>query len=100
MSASKSSLLRSTAAIIGVALLVCGVAFWAAGFAGAWAFIAWGAILFFGLAYERFRYKAIVPATPGPGWVRTAERFVDDETGKPVTVYLQPETGERTYVEE
>lgn len=87
-------------AIIGLALLACGAVLWAAGFSAAWAFIVWGPILFFGLAYERVRYKAIVPVTPGPGWVKTAERFVDDETGKPVTVYLQPQTGERTYVEE
>jgi hypothetical protein len=85
---------------IGLVLLVCGAVLWAVNWAGAWAFILWGAILFFGLAYERFRYKSVVAAVPGPGWVRTAERFVDDETGKTVTVYLQPDTGERTYVED
>ena len=36
----------------------------------------------------------------GTGWVRTTERFVDDKTGKTVTVYVKPLTGERAYVAE
>jgi hypothetical protein len=31
-------------------------------------------------------------------WVETTERFIDDETGEPVTVYVQSATGERKYV--
>jgi hypothetical protein len=37
---------------------------------------------------------------PGTGWVRTTERFIDDTTGKPITVYVEPATGERQYIEE
>ena len=40
------------------------------------------------------------PTRPGAGWQRTAERFVDDATDKPVTVYIEPATGERSYVQE
>jgi hypothetical protein len=93
-------MLRLVLGLIALGLLACGAVLWVIGFAGAWVFIVWGAILFLALVYERFRYKTIAPAKPGPGWVKTAERFVDDETGKPVTVYLQPQTGERMYVEE
>jgi len=50
--------------------------------------------------YERYRYKPLATASPGPGWQRTAERFVDPDTGKTVTVYLEPGSGERQYVEE
>ena len=53
-----------------------------------------------GTIYERYRYKAIEVGKPGSGWVATTERFIDDETGKAVTVYLDPATGERKYVAE
>lgn len=86
--------------LLSLALLAGGVAMWAVGLINAWVCVVWGALIFFGLAFERVVYKAIAPARPGSGWVKTAERFVDDHTGKPVTVYLEPQTGERMYVEE
>jgi hypothetical protein len=63
-------------------------------------FIVWGGIMVFGIIYEHYQYKPVVTKGPGAGWVRTNERFVDDKTGKPVTVYVQPVTGERQYVAE
>ncbi|MEO8884027.1 MAG: hypothetical protein ABI377_11545 [Devosia sp.] len=57
-----------------------------------------GALLLAGTLYERIRYKPIEPVAPGPGWEVTGERFVDNETGKLVTVYIQRRTGERKYV--
>ena len=36
----------------------------------------------------------------GGSWQRTDERFVDPETGKLVTVWFDPDSGERRYVEE
>jgi hypothetical protein len=68
--------------------------------APAYTLIIWGAILLAALIYERFRYKPLEQKSPGPGWERTSERFVDAESGKTVTVYLEPKTGERQYVEE
>jgi hypothetical protein len=62
-------------------------------------FVIWGGILLLGTLYERVRYKALVRREPG-GAVRTTERFVDDATGKTVTVYVDPVTGERSYVED
>ncbi len=49
--------------------------------------------------FERVSYKRPFDAQEarGPGWQRTTERFVDEETGAMVTVYVQPETGERAY---
>ena len=47
----------------------------------AFVFVFWGAILLLGTVYERVRYKPIETATPGAGWTRTDERFIDDETG-------------------
>jgi hypothetical protein len=65
-----------------------------------WPLLIWGAIFAVALLYERFRYKPLKRSDPGPGWERTSERFVDDETGRTVTVYVQKETGERQYVED
>ena len=58
----------------------------------------WAAILLVGLLIERWRYKKLTAAAPGPDWQRTDERFVDPETGKLVTVYFHPATGERRYI--
>jgi hypothetical protein len=60
---------------------------------------AWGVILLIGTLYERIHYKPVLDARP-KGAVRTDERFVDEATGKPVTVYIDPVTGERSYVQE
>jgi hypothetical protein len=66
----------------------------------AYTLLIWGAILLAAIVYERFRYKPLAGAAPGAGWQRTSERFVDPDSGKTVTVYLQPGSGERQYVEE
>jgi hypothetical protein len=58
----------------------------------------WAAILLVGLLIERWRYQKLSAASPGPDWQRTDERFVDPETGKVVTVYFHPPTGERRYI--
>lgn len=59
-----------------------------------------GGLLLLGTVWERFRYKPLESRAPGPGFVPTDERFIDDETGMPVRVYLEPQTGERRYVRE
>jgi len=60
--------------------------------------IAFGAVLVFVL-FERNQYKAIADRPP-PGWEATGERFIDPETGKQVTVYYDPKSGQRQYVKE
>jgi hypothetical protein len=57
-----------------------------------------GFVLLFGLLVERWRYKPVTTRRPGPDWVSTNERFIDQETGQTVTVFYQPATGERRYV--
>jgi len=73
-----------------LALLGCGPA--ALGLAG------WALILIVGLLIERWRYKPLAERSPGPDWTITDERFIDPETGKLVTVYYHPPSGERRYV--
>jgi hypothetical protein len=58
----------------------------------------WAALLLIGLVVERWRYKRLSPTRPGPEWRKTDERFVDPETGKLVTVYFHPASGERRYI--
>ena len=56
------------------------------------------AILFLGLIFEQFRYAGITGGLPDQRFQPNGERFIDPETGKPVTVYHDPATGERVYV--
>jgi hypothetical protein len=84
---------------IGIAAFVCGiVALALTNFPPGFMFLFWSAIIVAGTVFERYRYKRIAAAAPNGNWVRTAERFFDDETGKPVTVWVDPKTGERKYV--
>lgn len=86
--------------VLGIAICVLAVSAVAAvfGAVGAWVPLCWGAIIAAALLFERFRYKPLVHDMPGAGWDKTAERFIDDETGRPVTVYIERATGERQYV--
>ncbi len=94
-------MLRTVVLAIGAVALLCGLIALATGASPpALVFGTWGAILVAAVLVERFRYKPLAPSRPGPGWQRTAERFVDDETGQNVTVYIEPGTGERAYVRE
>ncbi len=91
-------MLRSWTIGIAAVVFVCGVSALLAGIPPGWVFACWGAVIVLSIVYERVRYKPIEAGTPGPGWTKTAERFIDDETGEPVTVWLEPGTGERKYV--
>jgi hypothetical protein len=78
-------------AVAGLSLLVCGLiapALYALGF---------GSLLVLGTAFERWRYRSN-DDRPAVGWEPTGERFEDPETGKPVQVYYNPQSGERRYV--
>ena len=94
-------MLRRSLIVIGALVLILGAAALLSGKAEpSVVFVCWGALLVAAIVFERFRYKPLERRRPGPGWERTTERFVDDETGKIVTVYVEPQSGERVYVEE
>ena len=57
-----------------------------------------GAIVVLGVLAERWRYRPLDRERPGPDWVATGERFVDPESGRMVSVFYKPATGERRYV--
>jgi hypothetical protein len=58
----------------------------------------WGAIFAGGVIIERWRYRPLSEDRPGRDWQATTERFVDPESGRLVTVFFNPATGERRYV--
>jgi hypothetical protein len=94
-----------SAAVRGVLLLIAGLLLAGGGalamlgaVPAAVGLAAWGLILIVGLVIERWRYKPLAERSPGPDWTATDERFVDPETGKLVTVYYHPASGERRYV--
>jgi len=94
-------MLRNFVLLLSIVALALGVVFllWHVD-PPAFTLLIWGGILLAAVVYERFRYKPLEPRRPGPDWERTSERFVDAESGKTVTVYVEPRTGERQYVEE
>ena len=59
-----------------------------------------GAVLGIAVLGERVVYKPASKDLPGPGWQRTDERFIDPATDQAMTVYFNPETGERRYVKQ
>jgi hypothetical protein len=92
--------LRSALLVVGLALLAGAAAFAHAGCGlGATLRLALpGLLLIVAILFERWRYKRVAGSRPGPEWVATGERFVDPESGKLVSVYYHPSTGERRYV--
>jgi len=94
-----TSTLRVALGVFDGALLLIAVFLALAGVVGPAIYAgALGVLLFVGLVFERWRYKPLSDARLGPDWIATEERFVDPETGKLVTVYYHPATGERRYV--
>lgn len=91
--------LRAALFVIGLGLLAGAAALALAGCGpGALWFAFLGLVLLVAALVERWRYKRLAASRPGPEWVATGERFVDPESGRLVTVYDRPATGERRYV--
>lgn len=94
-------MLRKVLIGVGVMFLIAGAVSLAFGvFPPVMVFAFWGVLIVLGTVFERVIYKRIEPVRPGAGWQRTMERFLDEHTGAPVTVYIEPVSGERAYVRE
>lgn len=65
--------------------------------AGAWPMLCVAALFVAGTLFERFHYRG--SEAIGGDWEPTNEKFIDDESGRPVTVWFNPKTGARRYVE-
>lgn len=64
-----------------------------------WPMLVGAAMLLAGTVYERYHYNGAANPAPSGRWEPTAERFLDERSGRPVTVWYNPDTGERRYVE-
>jgi hypothetical protein len=94
-------MLRSSVIALGALCFLGGLVAIFTGFCPpAYVAIFWGVLILLGTVWERVIYKPLEVALPGAGWVGTDERFIDDETGAPVRVYVEPATGERRYIKE
>ena len=95
-------MLRNIILVIGGAMFVfVAMAIFYGNYPAAAFLMIWGGLIVFGIIYERYVYKTILDHLPaGKGWSRTTERFVDPKSGRLVTVYVKPITGERAYVVE
>jgi membrane protein implicated in regulation of membrane protease activity len=89
--------LRNLVIAIGVACLAAGAVLWAFAVPPAFILLVWAALIIVGTVHERVRYKPL-EARGGAGWRPTDERFIDDATGRTVTVHVQDATGDRKYV--
>ena len=58
-----------------------------------------GIVVLAAVLFERWRYGATASQAPA-AWQRTEERFEDPESGRTMTVYFDPASGERRYVSE
>jgi hypothetical protein len=91
--------LRNLVIALGVLCILGGAAAIATGaWPGAFGPMIFGALLLLGTIWERLRYKPVEQGSPGPGWVATGERFVDDDNGQMVRVWIEPRSGERRYI--
>jgi hypothetical protein len=94
-------MLRSIVIALGVVCIGGGAVAFATGvWPGAIGPMIFGTLLLLGTVWERLTYKPLERSSPGPGWVATEERFVDEDTGRMVRVWMEPRSGERKYVKD
>ena len=93
--------LRAALLVVGSACLAGAVVLAKIGCIGvAWHLGVFGVVLAVAGLVERWRYKRLALRRPGTDWIVTGERFLDPESGRLVTVYYYPPSGERRYVAE
>ena len=92
-------MLRLAVLFVGVALLFGGLIALGYDMPGLplWLLIA-GGVITVGTLLERVFYKPLLRGSPGAGWQKTGERFVDPDSGKMVDVFYNPASGQRQYV--
>lgn len=88
---------RGLALALGALLVVGGFLWWGAG--GGPVILIIGFLALATAAFEPVYGRASTKPASGD-WRATGEKFVDPETGRLVTVWFDPESGERRYVED
>ena len=92
-------MLRNVVLALGLAGLVVGLWFTLVDAAG-WPMLIFPAIIVTGIVFERVNYRGNTSDTTDPNWRPTNERFLDEATGRPITVWFNAATGERRYVDD
>lgn len=91
---------RTGIGVLGVALLGAGALGWVLGAAPAPGALVLGGLILLSLLIEgRYRRPAADAPSSTAGWQPTDEIFRDDESGRWLRVWFNPQTGERRYVE-
>ncbi|HVI05474.1 MAG TPA: hypothetical protein VM711_05210 [Sphingomicrobium sp.] len=88
---------RALAFGLGGFILVCGVLFWNSGSSPVFPIL--GALVLLTAVLEPIYGRASTRPLGG-NWRPTDEKFVDPNSGKVVTVWFDPASGERRYVED
>jgi hypothetical protein len=88
---------RGWALTAGVLITVCGIALWADD--AGWMLLILGAVVIVTVLLEPV-YGRATNRPQGGAWRPTDEKFVDPETGKLLTVWFDPASGDRRYVED
>lgn len=88
---------RASALALGALLLVCGAILWSVG--GGPVLLIFGVLALITTALEPV-YGRASAKPPGTNLAATNEKFVDPETARLVTVWFDPKTGERHYVDD
>ncbi len=91
-------MLRTLVLVAAMILLTIGVVATALDLAS-WPMVAGPLVLVIGIVFERARYGASRPRPQENGWVETPERFIDDASGRAMSVWYKPATGERRYTD-
>ena len=89
-------MLRVAVRIIVAIFLLCAL-FAVTQDASAWPILIPALLFAAGTVFERFHYRG--SEVLDGDWQPTNEKFIDDESGHPVTVWFNPKTGARRYVE-
>lgn len=88
---------RNWALAAGMLVAVCGLVLWVSG--GPVMILVFGVLMIVTVALEPI-YGRADGKPANDGWQATDEKFVDPETGRPVSVWFDPQSGERRYVDD
>lgn len=87
--------------LLGLCLAWIAIGLWGVGQDwSAWPMLVFPALLLAAIIFERVHYRGNATDSAPDDWRATDERFLDEASGRPVTVWFNATTGERRYVEE
>ena len=95
----RPDVLRNVVLALGLAWLAVGLWLTLVDAAG-WPMLIFPAVIGAGIVFERVNYRGNASTPLDANWRPTNERFLDEATGRPITVWFNATTGERRYVDD